>query len=172
MGLYSAEDGPLCKKPNVWYLNSEGSWFFSLFNGAMAEQYWILLSISSACGSISCNDLSGWKIHGVSETGTSADCKVVPHQLKQSILPTAELSQSGFITSKRHKNIIYTIFGGKMLRICVSTLSVIYVTPGSTAGSAFLLPSALLNAVWVLLVDWSERLSVSLCPPLDCTWAP
>lgn len=157
--LKSSWDYTLCwrwatvQKTNLWYLNPEGFWFSSQFIGAVAEQYWILLSISCACGCIWCNDLSGWKIHAVSDTGTSADCKVVAHQLKQGILPTTELSQSGFITPRRHKDIIYTIFGGKMPRICVSTSSVSCVTPGSTAGGAFLLLSALLSAVWVLLVD-------------------
>jgi len=50
-----------------------------------------------------------------------------------------ELSQGGFVTPGRPKSTIYTIFGGKMPRICVSTSLVSCVTPDSTAEYASLL---------------------------------
>lgn len=75
---------------DIWIQKDPLAYLMGLWPNSTGFFY---LFISSACGCISCNDLSEWKIHAVSETGTSADCKVAPHQLKQGILPTAELSE-------------------------------------------------------------------------------
>lgn len=147
---------PLCwrwatvQKPNAWSVKPEGSWFCSPFNGGLGEQCWVLGPISSACVCISCNDFFGWKTHAVSEADTIADCKVVAHQLKQGMFPTYGIIAGWFHHSWRHKGTIYTIFGGKMPRICVSTSSVSCVTPGCTAGDASLLCSQLCSVQFEL----------------------
>lgn len=95
---------------------------FSLFNGAVAYLMGLWLNstglfypFSVPVAVFHVMTFLGEKYMLFLKQSTSADCKVVPHQLKQSILPTTELSQSGFITPRRHKNIIYTIFDRKIL---------------------------------------------------------
>lgn len=171
VGLYS-EDKPLCKEQmyEIWIQKDPDSSAYLM--GLNSTGFLYLFPVAVAVITFHIMTFLGEK-HDVSETGTTADCRAAPHQLKQGILPTTELSQSGFIIPRRHKNIIYTIFGGKMPRICVSTSSVSCVTPGSTVAlhSSCSQLSDLLNAVWVLIVGWSQRLLVSLCPPLAGIWA-
>lgn len=135
-------------------MKPEGSWFCSPFNGALGEQCWVLGPISSACMCISCNDTFGWKTHAVSEADTIADCKVVAHQLKQEMLLTCGIITGWFHHSWKTQSTIYTIFGGKMPRICVSTSSVSWLYCRRCMIPPTL--SVLLSAIGALLVKITQ----------------
>lgn len=89
-----------------------------------------------------------------------ACCMAVALQRKKSECSSfSALLQSGFLVSERHKSTIYTIFGGKLCRICTSTLSVYCVSPDATVGYACSLLCSQPCSAWLELSRWCISLS-------------